>query len=112
GRTVRNPDLLLARQGGENLLGEGERVVRPLVESEPRQGGEIVKGDAVAGGKRVRTRDEDVRRGEEERVERKPGVSQQFVDNLPVEIVAVEDAELTAERANVFDDVPGTRLSQ
>src|SRR5699024_6762433 len=42
GRTVGDPDLPLARQGGEDLLGEVERVVGALIKSEPRQVGQIV----------------------------------------------------------------------
>src|SRR5699024_6675812 len=45
GRTVRDADLLRARQRGEDLLGEVERVVHPLVEREPRQTREIIEGD-------------------------------------------------------------------
>ena len=53
-----------------------------------------------------------MRLGEEERVEREPGVPEQFVDDVPVEVVPVEDAELAAERPDVLDDVPGASLPQ
>ena len=53
-----------------------------------------------------------MRLGEEERVEREPGVPEQLVDDVPVEVVPVQDAELAAERADVLDDVPGAGLAQ
>ncbi|MCF2570982.1 hypothetical protein HX613_02285 [Brevibacterium sp. UCMA 11754] len=56
--------------------------------------------------------DEDVRDCNEKRVKDKSGVPQQFVDDLLVEVVPVKNAELTAERANIFDDVPGASLTQ
>ena len=109
---VGDADLLLARQGGEDLLGEVEGVVRPLVEGEPWRVGEIGEGDAIPSGQGVALGDEDVRLGDEERVEREPGVPEQLVDDVPVEVVPVEDAELAAQRADVLDDVPGAGLAQ
>lgn len=53
-----------------------------------------------------------MRRCKEKRVKDKPGISQQFVDDLLVEVVPIENAELAAERANIFDDVPSASLSK
>src|SRR5699024_9390232 len=88
------------------------RVVRPLVEGEPRRVGEIGEGDAISRGEWVLPGDEDVRLSEEERAEREPGVPEQLVDDVPVEVVPVEDAKLAAERPDILDDVPRASLPQ
>src|SRR5699024_8315154 len=107
GRTVGDPDLSLAGQGGEDLLSEVERVVRALIEGEPRQVRQILEGDAIPGGQRVVPGDENVRDRLEERLEDQPGIPQEFVDDLAVEVVPEEHPHLTAERPDVLDDVPG-----
>ena len=53
-----------------------------------------------------------MRRGDEERVEGESGIPEQLVDHAAVEVVAVEDADLAAERPDILDDVPGAGLSQ
>ncbi len=82
GGAVRDLDLALAGARGEHFLGEVERVVRTLVEGQPRQVFEVLERDLRPGGQRVAARNEDVRIGEEQRVEHEPGLAQQLVDDL------------------------------
>src|SRR5699024_4760840 len=67
---------------------------------------QIVERDALSGGKWVLAGDEDVRDRREERAEDESRIPQEFVDDLAVEVVPVEDAHLTAERPDILDDVP------
>src|ERR1700712_4473071 len=112
GGPVAHPNVLLRRTGRENFFGEVERAVSALVECEPWQVFEIVGGGAFALGERIRARNEDVRGGEEQRFEGEPRLPEQLVDDVPVEVVPVENTKLAAECADIFDDVPGAGLTE
>ncbi|MEG8035195.1 hypothetical protein QP157_07670 [Sphingomonas sp. LR61] len=53
-----------------------------------------------------------MRLGDEQWCEDDPGVPQQLAEHLLVEVVAVEDPHLAAQRADVLDDVPRARLTE
>ena len=53
-----------------------------------------------------------MRSGEKKRCERESGFPEQLVNDLPVEIVPIEDAYLAAERPDILNDVPGAGLTE